>query len=91
MLRVKTPEDIAHHLAEACPVIATPNIKKEEVKQVQRVICKAAKISKDEWNQEFNILNIRWDSNLSSLVNQLNDELIRLYDVPSPPTRSHHS
>ena len=59
-------------------------MKKEQVKQVQRVVHKAAKISQDEWNQEFNRLNIRWDSNLSSLVNQWNDELVRVYDTLAP-------
>ena len=77
--------ETATYISDHCPVIATLNIKKEQVKHIQRVICKAAKISKDEWNWEFNILNIRWDSNLSSLVNQLNDELIRVYDVLAPP------
>ena len=73
------------YISDHCPVIATLNIKKEQVKQVQRVICKAAKISQDEWNQEYNRLNIRWHSNLSSLVNQLNDEIVRVYDVLAPP------
>ena len=76
--------ETATYISDHCPVSATLNIKKEQVKQVQRVIHKAAKISQDEWNQEFNRLNIRWDSNLSSLVNQLNNELIRVYDVLAP-------
>ena len=52
---VETTTDIS----DQCPVIATLNIKKEQVKHVQRVICKAAKISQDEWNWEFNRPNIR--------------------------------
>ena len=76
--------ETATYILDHCPVIATLNIKKEQVKQVQRVVCKAAKISQDEWNQEFNRLNIRWDSNLSSLVNQLNKELARVYDTLAP-------
>ena len=79
--------ETATYISDHCPVIATLNMKKEQVKQVQRVICKAAKISKDEWNQEFNRLNIRWDSNLSSLVNQLSDELVRVYDAHAPPNQ----
>ena len=77
----------AIYISDHCPVIATLNIKKEQVKQVQRLICKAAKISQDEWNQEFNRLNTRWDSNLSCLVNQLNNELVRVYDVLAPPNQ----
>ena len=37
---VETASYISYH----CPIIATLNIKKEQVKQVQRVICKAAEI-----------------------------------------------
>ena len=44
--------ETATYISDHCPVIATLNIKKEQVKQVQRFICKAAKISQDEWNQE---------------------------------------
>ena len=81
--------ETATYISDHCPVIATLiatlNIKKEQVKQVQRVIHRAAKISQDEWNWEFNRLNIKWDSNLSSLVNQLNDELVRVYDTLAPP------
>ena len=77
--------ETATYISDQSPVTATLNIKKEQVKHVQRVICKAAKISKDECNQEFNILNIRWDGNMSSLVNHLNNELIRVYDVLAPP------
>ena len=40
-----------NYILDHCPVIATLNIKKEQVKQVQRIIHKAAKISQDEWNQ----------------------------------------
>ena len=76
--------ETATYFSDHCPVIAILNIKIEQVKQVQRVICKAAKISQDEWNQEFNRLNIKWDSNLSSLVNQLNVELVRVYDTLAP-------
>ena len=76
--------ETATYISDHCPVIATLNIKKEQVKQVQKVIRKATKISQDEWNQEFNRLNIKWDSNLSSLVNQLNNELIRVYDTLAP-------
>ena len=71
--------ETAIYISDHCLVIATLNIKKEQVKQVQRVIQKATKISQDEWNWEFNRLNIKWDSNLSYLVNQLNDELVRVY------------
>ena len=73
--------EMASYISDHCPVIATHNIKKEQAKQVQRVICKAAKISQDEWNWEFNKLNIIWDNNLCSLVDQLNNELVRVYDV----------
>ena len=76
--------ETATYISDHCPVIATLNIKKEQVKQVQRVICKADKISQDEWNWEFNRLNIKWDSNLSSLVNQLSNELVRVYDTLAP-------
>ena len=76
--------ETATYISDHCAVIATLNIKKEQVKQVQRVIHKAAKISSDDWNWEFNRLNIKWDSNLSSLVNQLNDELVRVYDTLAP-------
>ena len=55
------------------------------MKQVQRVICKAAKISQHEWNWEFNRLNIKWDSNLSSPINQFSNELVRVYDALAPP------
>ena len=72
------------YTSDHCPVIATLNIKKEQVKQVQRVTHKAAKISQDEWNQEFNKLNIKWDNNLCNLVDQLNNELVRVYDVLAP-------
>ena len=76
--------ETATYISDHCPVIATLNIKKEQVKQVQRVICKATKISHDEWNQEFNRLNIKWHSTLSCLVNQLNDEFVRVYDTLAP-------
>ena len=76
--------ETATYISDHCPVIATLNIKKEQVKQVQQVICKTAKISQDEWNWIFNRLNIKWDSNLSSLVNQLKDELVRVYDILAP-------
>ena len=77
--------ETAAYISDHCPVIATLNIKKEQVKQVQRVICKAVKINQEEWNREFNRLNIRWCNNLCSLVNQLNNELVRVYDVLAPP------
>ena len=77
--------ETASYISDHCPVIATLNIKKEQVKWVQRVIHKAAKISQDEWNQEFNKLNIKWDNNLCNLVDQLNSELVTLYDVLAPP------
>ena len=70
--------ETATYISDHCPVIATLNIKKEQVKQVQIVIHKTAKISQDKLNWEFNRLNVRWDSNLSSLVNQLSDELVRV-------------
>ena len=76
--------ETATYISDHCPVIATLNIKKEQVKQVQTVIHKAAKISQDERNWEINRLNIKWDSNLSSLVNQLSDELVRVYDALCP-------
>ena len=76
--------ETATYILDHCPVIATLNIKKEQVKQVQRVIHKAAKISWDECNWECNRLNIKWDSNLSSHINQLNDELVRVYDTLAP-------
>ena len=79
--------ETSSYISDHCPVIATLNIKKEQVKQVQRVICKAAKISQDEWNQEFNKPNIMWDNNLCSLVDQLNNELVRVYDVLAPPNQ----
>ena len=44
--------ETATYILDQCPVIATLNIKKEQVKQVQRVVHKAAKISQDEWNWE---------------------------------------
>ena len=75
--------ETATYISDHCPVIAALNIKKEQVKQVQRVIHKAAKISQDEWNQEFN-RHLKWDSNLSSLVNQLSSELVRVYDTLDP-------
>ena len=77
--------ETASYIFDHCPVIATLNIQKEQVKWVQRVICKAAKISQDEWNQEFNKFNIKWDNNLCNLVDQLNNELVRVYDVLAPP------
>ena len=48
--------ETASYISDHCPVIAKLNIKKEQVKQGQRVIPKVAKISQDEWNQEFNKL-----------------------------------
>ena len=51
--------ETAIYISDHCPVIATLNIKKEQVKQVQRVIHKVAKISEDKWNWEFNRLNIK--------------------------------
>ena len=76
--------ETATYISDHCPVIATLNIKKEQVKQVQKVIQKATKISQDEWNREFNRLDIKWDGNLSYLVNQLNDELVTVYDTLAP-------
>ena len=76
--------ETATYISDHCPVIATLNIKKEQVKQVQKVIQKATKISQDEWNWEFNRLNIKWDSNVSCLVDQLNNELVRVYDTLAP-------
>ena len=49
-----------------------------------KVIHTVAKISQDKWNQEFNKLNIKWDNNLCNLVDQLNNELVRVYDVLAP-------
>ena len=82
--------ETASYISDHCPVIATLNIKKEQVKQVQRVIHKAAKISQDEWNQEFNKLNIGWSNNLCNLVDQLNNELVRMYDVLAHQNNFHH-
>ena len=76
--------ETATFISDHCPVIATLNIKKEQVKQEQKVIQKSTKFSQDEWNWEFNRLNIKWDSNLSCLVNQLNNELVRVYDTIAP-------
>ena len=78
---VETASYISYH----CLVIAALNIKKEQVKPIQRVICKAAEISLDKWNQEFNELNIKWDYNLCNIGDQLDNELVRVYDVLAPP------
>ena len=77
--------ETASYISDQCLVIATLNIKKEQVKWVQRVMHRAAVISPDEWNQEFNKLNIKWDNNLCNLVDQLDNELDRVYDVLAPP------
>ena len=77
--------ETASHISDHCPIIASLNIKKEQVKQVQRVIHKAAEIGPDEWNQEFNKYNIKWDNNLCNLIDQLDNELVRVYDVLAPP------
>ena len=39
----------------------------------------------DECNQEFNELNNKWDQNLCNLDDQLDNELVRVYDVLAPP------
>ena len=39
--------ETATYISDHCPVIAILNIKKEQVKQVQRVVHKEAKISQD--------------------------------------------
>ena len=77
--------ETASYISDHCPIIATLNIKKEEVKQVQRVICKAVEIGPDEWNQEVNELNIKQDNTLHNLVDQLENELVRVYDALAPP------
>ena len=77
--------ETASYISDHCPIIATLNIKKEQVKQVQRVIHKAAEIGPDEWNEEFNKLNIRQDNTLCNLVDQLDNELVRVYDSLAPP------
>ena len=77
--------EIASYMSDHCLVIATLNIKKEQVKQAQIVIHKSAEISLDEWNQEFNELNIKWDNNLCNFVDQLDNELVRVYEVLTPP------
>ena len=73
--------ETASYISDHCPIIAILNIKKEQVRQVQRVIHKAAEIGPDEWNQEFNKLNIKWDNTLCNLVDQLDNELVRVYDA----------
>ena len=75
----------ASYISDNCPVIATLNMQKEQVKQVQRVIPTASKISLDEWNQEFNKLNITWDNNLCNLVDQYHNKLVRRYGILTPP------
>ena len=77
--------ETSSYISDHCPVIAMLNIKKEQVKWLLRVICKAVEISPDEWNQEFNKLNIKWVNNLCNLVDQLDNKLVRLYDVLTPP------
>ena len=84
VISVKAVET-ASYISDHCPIITTLNIKKEQVKQVQRVIHKSAEINPDEWNQEFNKLNIKWDYTLCNLVDQLDNELVRVYDALAPP------
>ena len=73
-IRVEVVETTSY-ISDHCPVIATLNIKKEQVKQVQSVICKVAKISQDEWNQEFTKLNIGSHNNLCNLIDQLSQSV----------------
>ena len=54
--------ETASYISDCCPVIATPNIMKEQVKWVQGVTCKATKIRPDKWHQECNELNVKWDN-----------------------------
>ena len=77
--------EAASYICDHCPIIATFNIKKEQVKEVQRVIYKAAEIVPDEWNQKFNELNIMQDNILYNLVDQLDNVLVRVYDALAPP------
>ena len=77
--------EIVSYISDHCPIIATFNIKKEQVKQVQRVIHKVAEIGPDEWNPKFNGLNIQQDDTLCNLVDQLDNELVRVYDALALP------
>ena len=77
--------ETASYISNHCPITAPLNIKKEQVKQVQRVIHKATEIGPDEWNQEFNDLNIKQDNTVCNLVEQLDNELVRAYDAVAPP------